>query len=848
MDEAQIWGLYKEPSLLGPLRGGFTNRASVPPPIMATQLASRVLHYSCTLVASLYIVICFLFNQTPVKKRKARSKRRSRPRVLLTALVVFTYVSQTVLKIATDYLDRSQPFLVHMTSQAVVWTALWVRQKPSKYEVAGASLVTAGFEVPLLALSLGSKPRQWVPITQITISAVRLALLVFVTTAILFETRQRKRKTSEETRPFLNGNQTRYGAVNGNESDNSSVDSKSESDSDTDQKKNDAAARRKRLLNEMQSLGGWWDYLKGFSEKIFLPYLVPRNNLKVQLCIAVSIFCLVCHRALNILIPQQLADVTDSIFAHKAPYASLGKWALLQLISGGAGLGLIETLVKIPIRQFSYRQITTAAFSHVMNLSMDFHIENDSAEVMKSIDQGGALNNLLEVAILDIVPTVADLAIACVVFYLKFNVYASLLVVIVSIAYVAAEVLTSNWNVDARRELSQAQRTETRIMHQAVQNWQTVTYFNQFSYERSRFGEAVDLRLKASARFGQRRAVGKSLLDLLKPVCFVALASLIIHEISTGRSSTGDFVFFIQYWSSLISPLAYLSAQYRWLVSDLVDAERLVFLFQSKPSVNDKEYAMPLKPGDGRVSFHHVDFAYDSRLKTLKDVDISIEPGTTVALVGMTGSGKTTILRLLLRLYDVTSGHIEIDGQDIRDITLSSLRQTIGVVPQDPVLFNASIIENLRYARPSATDEEIHEACRSAAIHDKILTFVDGYDTTVGEQGVKLSGGELQRMAIARVFLKKSPILLLDEATSAVDSNTESDIQVALDRLRAKRTTFVIAHRLSTISGADRILVVHEGEVVESGSHQELLKKEGGRYQNLWQNQFGGMNNGKPAL
>lgn len=815
---------------------------------MATQLAFRALHYSCTLTVSLYVVLCVLFIRLPAKKRRdARRRRRTRPRVILTALITFTYVSQTVLGIATNDLDRSQPFLVHMTSQAVIWSALWLRQQnPPKYEVAGASLVTAGFEGPLLALSLISRPRQWAPITQTVISAGRLALLVFVITAILFEDRKRKTKIPE-SRPFLNNNQTRYGATEGSYSDNRPLNSDSESESDTDKTKNDAAARKKRLRSEkLQTIGGWWDYLRGFS--IFLPYLIPKNNRKVQLCIVTSAFCLVCHRVLNILIPQQLADVTDSIFAHKAPYGSLGKWALLQLIRGGAGLGLIESLVKIPIRQFSYRQITNAAFSHVMNLSMDFHIENDSAEVMKSIDQGGALNNLLEVAILDIVPTLVDLAIACVVFYLKFNAYASLLVVVVAILYVSAEVFTSNWNMDSRRDVTQTQRNEARIMHQAVQGWQTVTYFNQFSYERSRFGEAVDLCLKASAQFGRRRAIGKSLMDLLKPICFVGLSSLIVHEISAGRASTGDFVFFIQYWNSLISPLAYLSAQYRWLVSDLVDAERLLFLFQSKPSVIDKENALPLKPGNGRVTFHHVNFAYDSRLKTLNDIDMSVDPGTTVALVGMTGSGKTTILRLLLRLYDVTSGRIEIDGQDIRDITLSSLRQTIGVVPQDPVLFNASIIENLRYARPSATNEEVHEACRAAAIHEKILTFIDGYDTTVGEQGVKLSGGELQRIAIARVFLKKSPILLLDEATSAVDSNTESDIQVALDRLRAKRTTFVIAHRLSTISSADRILVVHEGQIVESGSHQELLKQEGGRYQNLWDNQFGGIKNGKPAL
>ncbi|KAJ5551110.1 hypothetical protein N7461_005808 [Penicillium sp. DV-2018c] len=816
---------------------------------MASQLASRVLHYSCTLVSSLYLLFSVLFNRLPVKKRKsARSKRRIRPRAILTALIVFTYVSQTVLDIVTDDFDRSQPFLVHMTSQAVVWSALWLRQtNPSTYYVAGAALVTAGFEAPLLALSLCLKPTQWVPFTHTCISVIRLALLVFLVGVIVLQNRQNKKKISDETRPFLNGNGTGYGTLDGDHSDISSLDSDSESDLDTGKKKNDAAARKKRLRNEqLQTLDGWWEYLKGFS--IFLPYLVPRNNFKIQLCIVTSIFCLACHRVLNILIPQQLADVTDSIFANRAPYTSLGAWALLQLIGGGAGLGLIESLVKIPIRQFSYRQITNAAFSHVMNLSMDFHIENDSAEVMKSIDQGAALNNLLEVAILDIAPTLADLGIACVVFYLKFNAYASLLVVVIAILYVSVEVFTSNWSMDSRRELTQAQRTEARIMHQAVQGWQTVTYFNQFAYERSRFSEAVDLCLNASARFSRSRAYGRSLMDMLRPICFVALASLIVHEINMGRSSTGDFVFFIQYWSSLISPLAYLSARYRWLVSDLVDAERLLFLFQSKPSVTDQEDAMPLKACDGRVTFHHMNFAYDSRLQTLKDVDISIDPGTTVALVGMTGSGKTTMLRLLLRLYDVTSGRIEIDGQDIRDVTLGSLRQTIGVVPQDPVLFNASIIENLRYARPSASDEEVHAACRAAAIHDKILTFVDGYDTTVGEQGVKLSGGELQRIAIARVFLKEPPILLLDEATSAVDSSTESDIQLALDRLRTKRTTFVIAHRLSTISNADRILVMHEGRIVESGSHTELLKKEGGRYYNLWHNQFGGIKSEKPAL
>lgn len=805
---------------------------------MAMQPAYQTLHYSCTFVAALYNVACFLCSGSPYQKRKkCRPKPQNRLRSFLTAVIVLTYIIQTILSIIFSDFDRAQSLLVHVTSLAAVWSAVWLRRHhPSKYELVGTSVITAGFEIPLLALSLRHDPRQWGSIVQITISAIRLLLLVLVAITILLKISRRKKKVLDESRLFLHGNRSAYGAVNSPNSDGSSGSSDSESDSDKNQ--NTSAARVKRLRRErLHSLRGWWDYLKDFS--IFLPYLVPRNNRKVQLCIATSVVSIACHRVLNILIPQQLADVTDSIFANKRPYASLGKWALLQLIGGGAGLGLIESLVTIPIRQFSYRQITNAAFSHVMNLSMDFHIENDSAEVMKSIDQGGALNNILEMAVLKIAPAVADLFIGCFVFYHKFNIYASLLVVIASITYVSVEVFTSNWNLEHRREVTQTQRTEARIMHQAVQGWQTVAYFNQFSYEISRFGEAIDLRLAASAGFNQRRAIGQSLLDLLRSLIFVGLSALIIREISVGRASTGDFVFFFQYWSSLISPLTYLSSQYRWLVSDLVDAERLLYLFHAKPSITEKENATILNSGDGRVVFDNVNFAYDTRLSTLKNVDIVVEPGTTVALVGRTGSGKTTILRLLLRLYDVTSGRIEIDGQDIRDITLSSLRESIGVVPQDPVLFNASIFENLRYARTSASDEEVQKACRAAAIHEKILTFVDGYDTTVGENGVKLSGGELQRIAIARVFLNKSPILLLDEATSAVDSVTESEIQVALNRLRAGRTTFVIAHRLSTIVGADRILVLHEGQVVESGSHQELVKK-GGRYQNLWENQFGG--------
>lgn len=599
---------------------------------------------------------------------------------------------------------------------------------------------------------------------------------------------------------------------------------------------NEDAYIKQHQKQRLQAAGNWFTYIKGYS--IFLPYLIPRKDRKVQACLAISLLCLLANRALNVLIPRQLGIITNKLVAKEIPYAELGVWLSLQLLGGGAGIYPIQELVKIPIKQFSYRQITMAAFQHVMHLSMDFHSDRDSAEVMKAIEQGESLNDLLDVALLEIAPTLVDLLIAYIYLWQVFDIYTCLLMVVASVLYITTDIIASNWNIPNRRRTTSAEAQEARVMHQAVQGWETVNYFNRVPYETRRFEKAVDTQLAASRDWAKLDAIITSLMDLFVPTTFFGLSCLVFYQISLGNATPGDYVFLIQYWERLIYPLTYLSAHYRWLMSDLIHAERLLILFQTNATISDKDNAVDLDAVKGHVSFKHVHYSYDNRKPTLIDVNIEAKPGETIALVGSTGAGKSSILKLLLRLFDVSAGQIEIDGHDIRDVTLATLRDAVAVVPQNPTLFNTSIMENVRYAKLEATDEEVHDACRGAALHDKIMTFPDRYATEVGENGIKLSGGELQRVAIARALLKKPAIFVLDEAMSAVDTNTEAEIQEAFQRLRSGRTTFMIAHRLSTVIDADQILVVSEGRISERGTHLELLQLNGA-YASLWSRQVG---------
>ncbi|EAT86584.2 hypothetical protein SNOG_05520 [Parastagonospora nodorum SN15] len=584
-----------------------------------------------------------------------------------------------------------------------------------------------------------------------------------------------------------------------------------ESDDDSDEDEDVKEARAERL----RQTGGWLGYLKDFT--IFLPYVIPKRDIKVQICLLICLVTIAIERVLQVAIPYVLGVIVDKVTHGSIPIRELLIFLALDHLNSESGLIFVQELSKIPIKQFSYKQLTNAAFSHVMSQSIDFHSTQDSAEVMKAVEQGEALGNVLEMVVIEIVPTLIDVIVACTIFYRKFTPVVGMVLLGASILFMAAEAFSTRLTTGHRRNVTKAERIQIRKMHQAIQGWQTVTYFNQFKREASVLSGAVSDHMKARTRFEVRQALIKALVELLVPTTFFALAYLILQRIAAGKASPGDFVFFLTYWDSIIYPLKFLTENVRWLVRDFVDAERVLHLLQTQPSVMDAPEAYPLAVRDGEVRFDDVSFKYDSSRYALRDVSFTVSPGQTVALVGQTGAGKSSILKLLLRLHDVTSGSITISKQDIRHVTLSSLRDAVSVVPQAPTFFNTSIMENVRYACGTATDEEVHE----------------GYNTHVGERGVKLSGGEAQRLAIARALLKDAPIVLLDEATSAVDTVTEGNIKRAFEKLKEGRIVIVIAHRLSTIVDANSILVLHEGTIVERGTHEELCEKKG-RYYELW--------------
>ena len=521
----------------------------------------------------------------------------------------------------------------------------------------------------------------------------------------------------------------------------------------------------------------------------------------------------------------------------QVPWLEISLFILYSWLNSGAGVFALKNYFWLPLEQFAYKGISTASYNHVMNLSSEFHDSKRSGELYQTINLGHSVNNLLETIMFQILPLLVDLVVAFAYLYYLFGAYMALIVGAVVVAYLWASTYFNALQITVRRGLIGNLHKEWQLMYDSMGSWQTVSYFNRIKHEQERYSSAVEAHMQSQWQYTILAYFAKATQSSVLTVGLLGACFLAACQVTHGEQSVGSFVILLTYWAQLSEPLTYFGSAFRQISKDFLDAEQLLQVLQYKPSVADRAGAKSLVLDHGEIEFNDVHFSYDSQRPTLKAINFRALPGQTIALVGETGGGKSTILKLLFRFYDVAQGSIKIDGQDIRNVTLESLRENLGVVPQDPSLFNETIMSNVRYARLNATDAEVYDACKAAAIHEKIMSFTDGYQSTVGEHGVKLSGGELQRIAIARAILKNPNIILLDEATSSIDTETETHIQEAFRNLTIGRTTFVIAHRLSTIMKADHIIVIKNGEVVEQGTHNDLFHAKG-NYCNLWSKQI----------
>uniref|UniRef100_A0A8D0KR33 ATP binding cassette subfamily B member 6 (Langereis blood group) n=1 Tax=Strix occidentalis caurina TaxID=311401 RepID=A0A8D0KR33_STROC len=441
--------------------------------------------------------------------------------------------------------------------------------------------------------------------------------------------------------------------------------------------------------------------------------------------------------------------------------------------------------------------------------------------------------------VFSIIPTIADIVIGIVYFTSVFSAWFGLIIFVCMSLYLTLTIFITEWRTKYRRDMNTRDNEAKSRAVDSLLNFETVKYYNAESYEVNRFNDAIIKYQVSEWKVSASLGLLNQTQNLVIGLGLLAGSLLCAYFVTENKLQVGDFVLFGTYIIQLYTPLNWFGTYYRMIQNSFVDMENMFELFHEEQEVKDAVNAGDLRLEAGRIEFENVHFSYMDGKEILQDVSFSVMPGQTLALVGPSGSGKSTIIRLLFRFYDVWGGCIRIDGQDISQVKQASLRAHIGVVPQDTVLFNDTIANNIRYGRILATDQEVQEAARAADIHDRILSFPDGYNTQVGERGLKLSGGEKQRVAIARTILKGPCIILLDEATSALDTETERNIQASLAKVCAHRTTIVVAHRLSTVVGADQILVLKDGRIVERGRHEELLQK-GGVYASMWLQQQAG--------
>ena len=504
---------------------------------------------------------------------------------------------------------------------------------------------------------------------------------------------------------------------------------------------------------------------------------------------------------------------------------------------GAVAFGELRDLVFVKVGQRALRRLALETFTHIHRLSLRYHITRKTGGLSRIIERGvKGVDFLLRFLLFSIGPLILELALVTLIFGLAFGLSYAVVVAVTITLYIIFTFKVTEWRVQIRKEMNDQDNDANQKAVDSLLNYETVKYFNAEGLEAERYDQAMRRYEVAAVKTGQSLSllnIGQACIITVGLVVVMVLAA---QGVQAGQLTVGDFVMVNAYMIQITLPLGFLGTVYREIRQALVDMGQMFGLLSQPQEVKDAPDAPPLTLSGGEIVFDDVHFAYDPSREILKGISFTVRPGETVALVGHSGSGKSTVSRLLFRFYDVTGGAITIDGQDLRHVTQSSLHGAIGVVPQDTVLFNDTIRYNIAYGRYGASEEEIIAAARAAKIHDFILTLPEGYDTVVGERGMKLSGGEKQRVGIARTILKNPPILILDEATSALDSQTERGIQESLTEMGQGRSVITIAHRLSTIADADQILVMEAGHIVERGRHEALVA-QGGRYAAMWARQ-----------
>ncbi|HEX6442388.1 MAG TPA: ABC transporter ATP-binding protein/permease [Stellaceae bacterium] len=570
------------------------------------------------------------------------------------------------------------------------------------------------------------------------------------------------------------------------------------------------------------------------------PYLWPRDSLELRTRVVLAVAFLIAGKLVNITIPLLYKHAVDALSGGQAaivavPVATILGYGLARVAS--QAFNELRNGVFAKVAQRAVRKIALSAFRHIHSLSLRFHLERRTGGLARAVERGTAgIEFLLSFMLFNVVPTLFEIVVVCAILWRLYNWAFAAVTLGTIVAYVSFTFVVTDWRVRFRREMNTRNSEANTKAVDSLLNYETVKYFANEEHEAERYDRA----LRAYERAAVKSETTLALLNIGQGAVIAAgLIGVMIlagEGVAAGRMTIGDFVLVNTYLIQLYTPLNFLGMVYRNIKQSLTDLEQMMSLLRIRPEIEDRPGAPALLVRHGAVAFRHVDFRYEPRRPGLGDVDFEIPPGTSLAIVGPSGAGKSTIARLLFRFYDVEGGAIDIDGQDIRDVSQDSLRRAIGVVPQDTVLFNDTIFYNIAYGRPGASHAEIEEAARLAHIHDFVAGLPDGYETMVGERGLKLSGGEKQRVAIARVILKAPKILVFDEATSALDTRTEREIQASLAEVAAGHTTLVIAHRLSTVVDVDQILVLDHGRIVERGHHRDLLAR-GGVYAAMWARQ-----------